>query len=184
MMTFLFKLCRVCLLALPIWLLLRRPWKHRPLAREWVMGGFALFMAGLLSLVLEGEWAAPGVMWSRAVQRLQTGESINLLPLRTLRAQVAALPSENSLVMLLGNTLLFMPWGFCLPWLWPRFRHPWAMVGMALLLTCAIETAQLFIGRMTDVDDVLLNFCGSVMGSGMWVMFRRKGRFCIDFSDV
>ena len=39
---------------------------------------------------------------------------------------------------------------------------------MCLLLPLSIETCQLFIHRMTDVDDVLLNFAGGMIGGGVF----------------
>ena len=39
---------------------------------------------------------------------------------------------------------------------------------MALLLTLTIECTQLFINRFVEIDDVLLNFLGSMLGSSVW----------------
>ncbi len=168
------RLCCICLCAAPGWLLLRRPWKRKPLAREVVLGCFAVFMCGLGMMVLDGRWDAPGVMLSRAAERLQTGRNINTQPLRVILHQVRTIGQGDSLTLLLGNTLLFMPWGFCLPLLWRRFRPALTMAGMALLLTCTIEFIQLFIERMADVDDLLLNFSGSMAGFGLRQLVRRR----------
>ncbi len=168
------QLLIACAGALPLWLLLRRPWKRRPLAREIVLGAFVVFMAGLMALVWEGQWASPAVMLRRAVERMQTGRRINLEPLRTLRGQLRFIDPDDSWTQLLGNTLLFMPWGFCLPLLWRKMRRPLVLAGMCLLLTCCIEASQLFIERMTDVDDILLNFLGSMAGAGLWGIVRLR----------
>ena len=44
---------------------------------------------------------------------------------------------------------------------------------MCLGLTCLIEFTQLFIGRTVDVDDLILNFVGSMCGAGLWWAFSR-----------
>lgn len=165
----------LCCSALPIWLLLRGGWlllrrprrRPRPL-RELAMGLFAIFMAGILYMALEGQWAAPAEMLQRGLERLRTLEKIHLVPFHTIGPQLRALPAITSVTQLLGNILLFAPWGFFLPLLWPRLRRPLTLVGMALLLTCSIEFTQLFINRFVEVDDVMLNFLGSMLGAGGW----------------
>ena len=41
------------------------------------------------------------------------------------------------------------------------------MAGMALALTCFIEFTQLFIDRYVEVDDVMLNFIGAMLGGAI-----------------
>lgn len=169
------ELFMLCLYALPAWVLLRGAWlilrrprrRPRPL-REAAMGLFAVFMVGILCMALEGKWAAPQSMLQSALTRLQTGEKIHLRPFHTIGPQLRNLPQLSSVTQLLGNTLLFAPWGFFLPLLWPRFRRPLRMAGMALALTCFIEFTQLFIDRYVEVDDVMLNFIGAMLGTGIW----------------
>lgn len=164
----------VALIALAVWLLLRRPWKRRPLPREIVLGLFVPFMAALLYLALDGKWADPASMFKSAWTRLHTGEKLRLTPFHTITGQLGTLHKFTSVTQLLGNTLLFVPWGFCLPLLWERFRRPLRMVGMSLLLTCAIECTQLFIDRYFEVDDILLNFAGSMLGAVLWRLVHRR----------
>lgn len=175
------ELLTLCLYALPAWVLLRGGWlllrrpRRRPrLLREAAMGLFAIFMVGILCMALEGQWAAPQDMLQSALSRLPTLEKIHLRPFHTIGPQLAALPSLSSVTQLLGNILLFAPWGFFLPLLWPRFRRPLRMAGMALALTCFIEFTQLFIDRYVEVDDVMLNFLGSMLGAGAWWVLHRR----------
>lgn len=174
-------LLTLCLYALPAWavlrggwLLLRRPRRRIRPMREAALCLFAIFMAGVLSMALEGAWAPPEDMLQRALKRLRTLEKIHLVPFHTIGPQLRALPSLSSITQLLGNILLFAPWGFFLPLLWPRFRRPLTMAGMALLLTCFIEFTQLFINRFVEVDDVMLNFLGSMLGAGAWRCIHRQ----------
>ncbi len=119
-------------------------------------------------MALEGRWQSPGAMLSSALERLRTGRKIHPVPFQVIGRQLRMLEDSESVAVLLGNMLLFMPWGFCLPLLWPRFRPALRMAGMALLLTCCIEGIQLFIDRFVETDDVLLNFLGAMGGYGMW----------------
>lgn len=162
----------ICLCVLPVWLILRKPWK-RPWRHEVILGMFVAYIAALLAMALEGAWAAPADMLASARYRLATMSSIHLTPFETIRYQLEALPSDESLTQLLGNTLLFMPWGFFLPLLWRRFRHPLTLTLMCIALTGFIEFTQLFIARTVDVDDLILNFAGSMLGGGLWWFARR-----------
>ena len=164
----------ICLCVLPVWLLVRKPWKRRP-AREIAMCLFVAYIAALLVMALEGNWASPAAMLASARERLSTGEGLRLTPFETIRLQLSSINTDESRTQLLGNTLLFLPWGFFLPLLWKRFRRFFPIAGMCLGLTCFIESTQLFIGRTVDVDDLLLNFCGSMVGAGMaWLVHRLR----------
>ena len=167
----------ICLCVLPVWIILRRPWK-RPAGHEIALGLFVAYIVSLLTMALEGNWAAPAVMLQSARTRLANlGDlplsEIHLTPLLTIRNQLATLGTDDSRTQLLGNTLLFMPWGFFLPLLWRRFRRFLPIAGMCLLLTCFIEGTQLFIGRIVDVDDLILNFLGGICGAGLWGIVHR-----------
>lgn len=157
----------LCLCVLPMWVIVRKPWK-RSAPREIAMSMFVAYIAALLVMALEGTWLAPADMLASARERLASMQDIHLEPFNTIRQQVEKLPSDESLTQLLGNSLLFMPWGIFLPMLWRRFRHPVWIALMCLLLSCSIEFIQLFIGRMVDVDDLILNFSGSMCGAGLW----------------
>ena len=167
------SLMLLCLQALPVWVALRGLWlivMRPPLrfAREAVLGIFVIFMTAVLCMALDGHWQSPGAMLDAALTRLRTMEKINLVPLRTAGPQLLTFTSANSLTQLLGNTLLFVPWGFFLPLLWRSFRRIGRMALMALGLTLFIECTQLFIDRYVEIDDVLLNFPGSMAGTGLW----------------
>lgn len=157
----------ICLCVLPVWIIIRKPWKRRA-GHEIALGLFVMYIAALLVMALEGTWATPAAMLQSARERLASSSGIHLTPFSTIRQQVNALPSDYALTQLLGNTLLFAPWGFFLPLLWQRFRGFFRMAGMCLALTCFIESIQLFIGRTVDVDDLILNFAGSMVGAGAW----------------
>ncbi len=62
------------------------------------------------------------------------------------------------------NILLFVPFGFFLPLLWKRYRSLNKIATAGFLFSCAIETAQLFAPRITDVDDLMMNTAGAVLG--------------------
>jgi len=76
---------------------------------------------------------------------------------------------EYLLVDVVGNTLLFIPVGLAfvgaLPLAGRAARYLGAVLA-AMLFSSAIEVAQLFMpSRATDVDDVLFNTAGAMLGA-------------------
>ena len=67
--------------------------------------------------------------------------------------------------------MMFMPFGFFVPLLWDRSN------GKVILLGCLasvfIEVCQLFLYRSTDIDDVILNVIGVVLGLLIFHLLRR-----------
>ena len=70
------------------------------------------------------------------------------------------------LFMLLGNIIMFMPLGFFPALLWRRWKW-WKSLLAGFCTSVSIEFIQFFIGRSTDIDDVILNTTGAL--AGFWV---------------
>lgn len=67
------------------------------------------------------------------------------------------------LFMLLGNIIMFMPVGFFPALLWRGWRW-WKSLLAGFCASVSIEFIQFFIGRSTDIDDVILNTTGALAG--------------------
>jgi glycopeptide antibiotics resistance protein len=72
--------------------------------------------------------------------------------------------AEHGLESIAGfilNILLFVPLGLLLPAVFPKRmgQSKWAVLAI-LGTTLCIETIQFFIGRTTDINDVIANFIG------------------------
>ena len=77
------------------------------------------------------------------------------------------------------NVLLFVPLGFLLPTLWPRFRRPAGTILAGLILSVIIEAAQLFTFRLTDINDLITNTMGAALGYCIAEGFNRRFGFYI-----
>lgn len=71
-----------------------------------------------------------------------------------------------------GNVLLFVPFGFFAALLWRGGGFGRAL-GVALGVPLFIETWQLFVGRVSDINDLLLNAAGSLAGFALWLLVHR-----------
>ncbi|HDR6309479.1 TPA: VanZ family protein [Bacillus cereus] len=67
------------------------------------------------------------------------------------------------------NIVLFMPFGFLLPTIWPQFRKMKNTVCAGFLFSLAIELNQLLNNRITDIDDLFTNTIGAIVG---YVLYR------------
>lgn len=145
-----------------------------------VFSGYALLMLWLLFGQRVGEGA--GMTW-----RFWVENSVNLIPGKTVwnlfrgawnqwvyhgSADLARFAIINNL----GNILMFIPLGYCLPGLWQRQRNRrWFFLTVLGVLLC-IETVQLvtMLGSW-DVDDLLLNLLGAWLGFFLYRKTMRAG---------
>ena len=72
-----------------------------------------------------------------------------------------------------GNIMMFVPTGIVLPVLYKRLDNFFKVAGTGLLISLAIEILQLpFADRTSDVDDLILNTLGVVIGYVLFVIVR------------
>lgn len=111
----------------------------------------------------------------------------NLTPLehhgRALQALLRE-PSNRDVIVrylvtdVLGNVLLFLPFGFvaagALGGRMAALPRLSAALGLGLVLSIAIEAIQLLVpGRATDVDDVIFNALGTLVGAALLLVGER-----------
>jgi len=114
----------------------------------------------LLTLYLLAVCSVVGIP---AVKYLRLDFSFNLLPLLDMVND----PLRSTLQNIL-NVILFVPLGVLLPAVWPYYRslRRTALAGLGFSLS--IELLQMFCWRLTDVDDLLTNTLGAVLGFYLW----------------
>ena len=64
---------------------------------------------------------------------------------------------------IIGNVIMFMPYGFFVSRYGVRRNYKIATF-LILLASISIECTQLVIGRIFDIDDIILNFAGGILG--------------------
>lgn len=138
-----------------------------PLHREMILLLFFLFCGGMALITLTPRW----FHWLTFLTNGQTEPffqigTFNLIPLRTFALD------PWSVMILLGNVIMFFPIGFFYVLLWRRnsWKH---ILLIGLLTTICIEVVQLFVGRTFDIDDILLNTIGVLLGGLFCRLLRR-----------
>lgn len=84
------------------------------------------------------------------------------------------------LVEFFPNILLFIPIGFFIPLVFEKKRK-WYKTGILIfLLTFTIEFFQYFIGRSSDINDIISNTLGGMIGYSLFLLCYKvyKKRLC------
>lgn len=74
-----------------------------------------------------------------------------------------------------GNMIWFIPLGVLVPMLFERCRRLYCMIMVGVIVSCSIETFQWLLATgVTDIDDVILNITGTVVGYLFWRRYLAK----------
>lgn len=97
---------------------------------------------------------------------------IGLYPGMKLQEEINLIPFRDgiSLSMIL-NVVMFMPLGFLLPLFWKEYQSLVRTAIIGFCFSCGIEFCQLFNRRVSDVDDLLMNTLGAILGWLIWIVF-------------
>lgn len=82
------------------------------------------------------------------------------------------------------NILLFIPFGLLTPLIWRKMDSLVNIIGTGFLLTMLIEVSQLLNNRRNDIDDILLNVLGAVIGFGMFKVLDKCTKSKYQLSDT
>ena len=149
---------------------------------------FCLYGALMLWLLFDRDHGGNGQpYWD------QVAANLNLQPFRTISnywdvltrrdyylekwgfASIYAYQARHAVINLVGNVVMFVPLGFFLPKVSARQRKLWRTMLTTALLMILVEMVQLFSLRGScDVDDVILNVLGAVIGYGIYKIFEKK----------
>lgn len=141
---------------LPLLLLFTFLTDRKRVTKKWIwVSLFAVYMNAMLIIV--------GVPY---FEHITWDMTINLIPFHDFS-------SSNILGMIL-NIVMFVPFGAFLTIYFKQFRKlvPTAIAGF--IMSLFIEILQLFTFRATDIDDLIMNTLGCVVGYGMAKLILRK----------
>lgn len=69
-----------------------------------------------------------------------------------------------------GNIVLFIPYGFIASYLLKNKRFSVITI-LTIIVSVTIETVQYYIGRVFDIDDIILNVLGGIVGFLLYIGF-------------
>lgn len=157
--------------------------------REILMILFAAYAAGLVSQTIMPKWDA-GIAINTGpyfhIYLENSLSSVNVIPFRTVWNELIGNNSsvassevrQISALNLLANLLLFSPLGFFLPMLSEKFRTFRKIVLTGVMISTCVEILQYFIGRSSDIDDIILNTVGVGIGFAVYkcIVYFEKNR--------
>jgi glycopeptide antibiotics resistance protein len=107
----------------------------------------------------------------------------NLTPFATIGSAISLGPDWPQFWTLLGNIAAFVPLGVFVGVTWPERRSWRRAFVLGLAATVAIEATQLGLSllmgypyRYADIDDVIANVAGALLGYGMFSVANLAGR--------
>ncbi|MDQ7097012.1 VanZ family protein [Desulfosporosinus sp. PR] len=139
---------------------------------------FTLFMVGLASQTII---PLGGLASGRIGISMNSFDRINLIPFQSFviigRIFSKGGYPDQQIIQLLGNIGMFSVIGFMLPALWKKFALAKRAVRMCFCISLAIEVVQLFTGRSTDIDDLILNTFGGLLGFLLYAAIKKTIRY-------
>jgi len=96
-----------------------------------------------------------------------TLQLVHLVPLVDLADQITLMSPGAAFAQIAGNLLVFSALGAMLPVRSPRFASLRAVAAVAATASLTVEVLQyvLRLGRVSSVDDVILNTAGAVLAA-------------------
>ena len=96
------------------------------------------------------------------------GSGINNIPFKEIMRYEFG--SKMFIYNVLGNILIFVPFDYFIS----RYVKPKKILPIivdALITSVTVETVQLKIGRSFDIDDIILNIAGAIIGYFVYIAF-------------
>lgn len=91
---------------------------------------------------------------------------VNLVPFKEMfRYQIGSYKFNKNVI---GNILLFIPFGYFAAY-YINSRKLKTTVVVTLIVTTCAEIIQYYIGRVFDIDDIILNLVGGILGFLLFV---------------
>jgi glycopeptide antibiotics resistance protein len=136
----------------------------RAAAESWPCDRWLVRLVAAIGLLI---WLGIGLVLTLQPAHPLPGQVVtdNLVPFRTIRIYLANATDPFWIRQAIGNVLLLLPIGLLGPVVSRALDRWWRVLLLALAISTAIEVAQLWIpDRSADVDDVMLNVIGAVLG--------------------
>ena len=91
--------------------------------------------------------------------------SNNLVPFKEIMRYKVG--SRLFIKNVIGNVVMFIPYGIFAS-LYAKLDKPFHALCLVFFASVTVETTQLLIGRVFDIDDIILNVIGGIVGYGIY----------------
>ena len=124
--------------------------------KEFLMLGFIIYILCLFQLV--------------TLKDVTSWSSHNFIPFREILRY--RLGSPLFLKNVIGNMVLFVPYGIFVSH-YLNLKKWYGIIILAIVASISIEITQAYIGRVFDIDDIILNVTGAFIGFLIYRLLRK-----------
>ena len=100
-------------------------------------------------------------------------DEISFIPFKGIIEMFKGGLTLHTIINIIGNIIMFMPMGFLLPLLFSNLDSLKKTVAVGFGTSLLIEFTQLFLLRATDIDDLILNTLGTMLGYLVFLTFKK-----------
>lgn len=153
--------------------------KNKGLGRKVILKHFLWVDVFLLYIALMFDVAGSGTIWD-----------IGKYPTIIRFDEILITPfSSDGILTYLLNIIMFMPFGFLIPVTWEKYQSIKKTGFLGFSLSLYIELTQLLNKRKTDIDDLMMNVLGTLIGFGIFYIWnkrfsRRKTKLKLECEDA
>lgn len=161
--------------------IIRSAIKNVPLRRSLLISVFIIYMTAVVSVTFFP------VVYSMEVSSIfgSFENAVQTVPFHTIKNMLKYAPKRMAFEQVGGNIIMTVPFGILVPSLVKNRKIP-LLILYAIAFPLCIETLQLLVGaavgtfyRMADIDDIILNFMGAVIGyliyfTSVWLCKKMK----------
>ncbi len=115
-----------------------------------------------------------------------TLQELHTFQLKINRFELNLIPFSNEIDIIgyLLNILLLIPFGILVPFLWGKMNNFCYIAETGLLFSFFIECSQLLNNRSTDIDDLIMNTIGAVIGLMFYRIFDKLTKSNYQRKDI
>lgn len=140
--------------------------RHIPISRQFLYLVLFVYLMGVIAVTLFP------IPVSRQLIGPGSGSNNNLIPFHSIFGMWLNNPDRlNALLNLFGNMMLFFPFGFLFPLIFKKLKRAYIIIPLSIAGSLIIESSQFIIStiigytyRSFDVDDLILNTAGAIIG--------------------
>lgn len=133
---------------------------------------FVIYMIGLFKIILFKTVSIQQLFGTYTKRR-----SLNLIPFKTITEYIVdykQLGIFNGVSNVMGNIIVFIPLGYMVPMIFKKFSKLNKVFMVSAMLSLFFEVSQYIFGiGSTDIDDIILNAFGGVIGYVLFVYLKK-----------
>lgn len=98
---------------------------------------------------------------------------VNIYPFKTINSYIKHSGIFHTFLNICGNIVIFMPLTFLISCIYKKVQKFSKIFLYSFLTSFFIEFVQFFVGRAVDIDDIILNIVGGILGYVLFLILKK-----------